>query len=421
MSQIITRFAPSPTGFLHLGGARTALFNWLYAKRHNGQFLIRIENTDNSRSLQHYTDSILSGLKWMGLNHDKEIVFQDQQIKNHLEIGNILLKKGFAYKTTNEETGEAIRFKTPKIGFSTFQDEVCGEIKVQNSQIEDFVLIRSNGSPTYNLAVVADDIYMQITHIIRGSDHIANTIKQVLIYDALQKKRPVFAHIPLIHAQDGTKLSKRHGALDINEYKREGFLPDALSSYLVRLGWSTDNDAIISKEQAKSIFSLKDVGNSPSRFDINKLKNINNYYMRKSQDIEREVLEFLDTDFDEKKLKIAIPVLIKKSYSLKELASFLNIYIYPKINISQDMLECIDTDILKILLSAIKKNKEDKIDKIIKNSALQEGYKIKNVYESLRIAITGTLKSDSFSDIIDILGIESIISRIEHAITQANN
>ena len=313
---IITRFAPSPTGFLHIGGARTALFNWLFARHHNGKFLLRIEDTDRKRSTKEAVEAIYDGIKWMGLNWDGDAISQLSRIEEHTKLVEQLLADGKAYKcyctpeelTAMRESARAegrpvrydghwrdksdtdapsgiepvIRLKAPQNGETVIADLVQGEVKVANDQMDDMVLMRGDGTPTYMLAVVADDHNMGITHVIRGDDHLTNTFRQHQIYDALDWDTPIFSHIPLIHGADGSKLSKRHGSLSVESYRDDGILPEAMRNYLLRLGWAHGDDEIISTEQAIKWFDLDGVGKSPSRFDIAKLTSLNAQYLREA-------------------------------------------------------------------------------------------------------------------------------------------
>lgn len=310
---VITRFAPSPTGYLHIGGARTALFNYLYAKNQRGKFLLRIEDTDKNRSTQEATDAILHGMEWLGLKYD-QLYYQSQHEKRHVEIANALLSKGAAYYcyTSQEEINwrrqeaqkagkhykfysewreksshsapkdknPVIRIKSPASGSIIINDLVQGRVEVNNNQLDDMILLRSDGTPTYMLAVVVDDHDMGITHIIRGDDHLNNAFRQSVIYEAMNWSLPKMAHIPLIHGMDGKKLSKRHGALGIDYYQKEGYLPEAIFNYLLRLGWSHGNEEIISREQAIKWFNLESLGKSPSRLDFDKMRNLNGFYIK---------------------------------------------------------------------------------------------------------------------------------------------
>ena len=311
---VVARFAPSPTGFLHIGGARTALFNWLFARHHGGRFLLRIEDTDRARSTPEAVAAIFDGLRWLGLDWDQEPVFQSSRISRHVEVARQLLRAGSAYycyasveelagmrerakaegrpfrydaRWRDRDPAEAppgvapvLRFRAPDTGETIIQDHIQGEVTVSNAQLDDMVLLRADGTPTYMLAVVVDDHDMGITYVVRGDDHLSNAFRQYQLYRALGWPVPEFAHVPLIHGPDGTKLSKRHGALGVDAYRDLGYLPEALCNYLLRLGWSHGDDEIISREQAVDWFDLDAIGRSPARFDFAKLTSLNGVYMR---------------------------------------------------------------------------------------------------------------------------------------------
>ncbi|WP_420404786.1 glutamate--tRNA ligase [Nisaea sp.] len=315
---VVTRFAPSPTGFLHIGGARTALYNWLYARHTGGKYLVRIEDTDRARSTPEAVQAIFDGLDWLGLLGDEEPVYQSTRLERHAEVALELVKKGRAYYCycTQEELAAmreeakaagkpmryngmwrerdpaeapagidpVVRLKAPLEGETTLVDHVQGEVTVQNQQLDDFVLLRGDGTPTYMLSVVVDDHDMGITHVLRGDDHLNNAFRQAALYRAMDWDVPEFGHIPLIHGADGGKLSKRHGALGVDAYREMGYLPEALNNYLLRLGWGHGDDEIISSEQAIEWFTLEAVGRSPSRFDLAKLENLNGHYIREADD-----------------------------------------------------------------------------------------------------------------------------------------
>ena len=329
-TQVVTRFAPSPTGFLHIGGARTALFNWLYARHNGGKALLRIEDTDHKRSTSEAIDAIIEGLAWLGLDHDEEPVFQSQRAQRHAEVASALLEAGHAYKCfaspeeleemragqrankqplrydgrwRERDPGEAapdtpftVRLKTPTDGETTIDDQVQGAVSVRNFELDDYIILRADGTPTYMLAAVVDDHDMGVTHVIRGDDHLNNAFRQLPIYRAMDSIEggwpdPVYAHIPLIHGSDGAKLSKRHGALGVDAYRDEmGVLPDALFNYLLRLGWAHGDREEISREEAIALFDLDGVGKSPSRFDMKKLEHLNGYYIREHDDAALAVL-----------------------------------------------------------------------------------------------------------------------------------
>jgi len=315
---VVTRFAPSPTGFLHIGGARTALFNWLHARHHGGTFRLRVEDTDRKRSTEEAKAAILEGLAWLGLDWDSDVVYQSERAARHAEVAQAMLAAGNAYKCycSPEELAEmreaakregrralydgrwrdrdpaealagvdpVLRLKAPREGDTVIADRVQGEVRVENAQLDDMVLLRADGTPTYMLAVVVDDHDMGISHVIRGDDHLNNAFRQAQIYRALGWAAPGFAHIPLIHGPDGAKLSKRHGALGVEAYRDMGMLPEAMRNYLLRLGWSHGDDETISTDQAIAWFDLDGVGRSPARFDLAKLTNLNAHYLREMDD-----------------------------------------------------------------------------------------------------------------------------------------
>src|SRR6186713_1482102 len=355
-SPVVTRFAPSPTGFLHIGGARTALFNWLYARRLGGKFLLRIEDTDKARSTQPAIEAILDGMRWLGLDWDGHEYYQSQFWARHAEIAHRLLERGAAYRCymtqeelaaqreeaqrerkpfrihspwrgiAEEQAGKpfVIRLKAPQEGETAIDDQVQGKVTVQNSEIDDFVLLRSDGTPTYMLAVVVDDHDMGVTHVIRGDDHLNNAFRQLAIIWAMGWPEPTYAHVPLIHGQDGAKLSKRHGALGVDNYRDElGILPEALFNYLLRLGWGHGDDEIISRDQALEWFDVDHVGKSPSRFDLKKLENLNGHYLRDADDTRLATLASrkLGLSYEELQLLVrAMPELKARAHNLNELA-----------------------------------------------------------------------------------------------------
>src|SRR4051794_12764738 len=351
---VVTRFAPSPTGFLHTGGARTAFFNWLFARHHGGKFLLRIEDTDKARSTKGAIDAILDGMRWLGLDWDGHEYYQSQFWSRHAEVAHRLLERGAAYRcymtqeelaaqrelaakerkpfrinspwrdVADEQRGEpfVIRLKSPREGETVIDDKVQGRVTVQNAELDDFVLLRSDGSPTYMLAVVVDDHDMGVTHVIRGDDHLNNAFRQLVIVRAMGWPEPTYAHVPLIHGPDGAKLSKRHGALGVDAYRDElGMLPEAVFNYLLRLGWGHGDDEIISREQAIEWFDLPHVGKSPSRFDFKKLENLNGHYIREADD-ERlaELIASKLGNADRDLLIRAMPELKARAHTVNQLA-----------------------------------------------------------------------------------------------------
>ncbi|WP_313009623.1 glutamate--tRNA ligase [Brevundimonas vesicularis] len=359
-STVVTRFAPSPTGYLHIGGARTALFNWLYAKRHAGRFLIRVEDTDRERSTDEAVKAIFDGLSWLELFADDEPVFQFSRADRHREVVDQLLETGHAYRdfTSAEETGRlrdeakaekrtfespwrdreptvddlasphVVRFRRPKATTVTVADEVQGDVNWSTDDLDDLVLLRSDGAPTYNLAVVVDDHDMGVTHVIRGDDHLNNAARQSLIYDALGWMRPTFAHIPLIHGPDGAKLSKRHGAQAVHEYAEMGYVPEAMRNYLARLGWAHGDDELFSDAQAIEWFDLAGIGKAPARLDFDKLAHVNSHWLRLADD-ERLAKLTLDAhlqkghalaEADEARLQRAMPFVKDRAKTILDLA-----------------------------------------------------------------------------------------------------
>ena len=455
--QVVTRFAPSPTGYLHIGGVRTALFNWLYAKNNNGKFLLRIEDTDRERSTKSSIQIILNGLRWLDLNYDEEVIYQHKNIERHIEIANLLLKEGKAYKcwaTENElnamreeakkrnlpikyngmwrnkkegkeEEGKpfVIRFRSPEEGETIIYDKVQGKVSFKNEIFDDFILLRSDGTPTYMLSVVVDDHDMGITHIIRGDDHLTNAAKQKNIYESLDWKEPVFSHIPLIHGSDGSKLSKRHGALGIDEYEKDGFLPDAMKNYLLRLGWSHGDKEIFSQKDMINLFSIKNIGKSSSKLDLEKLKNINNYYIKNSSEkdllkIIKKSQENLHEDQEKSIIKI-LPEIKKSAKTSLDIINSINFITAEKpIKLDKDSKEIL-TNQTKIYIEKIKKNFQtldswdsSNIEQLLKDFAISEELKFKDIALPLRAILTGTLSSPSIYIILDCLGKDEVISRI---------
>ncbi|WP_422343925.1 glutamate--tRNA ligase [Parasphingorhabdus sp.] len=459
---VITRFAPSPTGFLHIGGARTAMFNWLFARHHGGKALLRIEDTDQARSTQEAIDAILEGLDWLGLDWDDEPVFQSQRADRHAEVAHELLAAGNAYKcfATPEELtamreqqkaekkpmrydgrwrdrdpSEAsegapyvIRLKTETAGKMTVTDAVQGEVSVQNSEIDDFILLRSDGTPTYMLAVVVDDHDMGVTHLIRGDDHLNNAFRQLAMIRAMGWKEPTYAHIPLIHGNDGAKLSKRHGALGVEAYRDMGIMSDAMFNYLLRLGWGHGDDEIISRAQAIEWFDLAGVGKSPSRFDAKKLQNLNGQYIREADD---SVLVTLTTPWIEKELGTklsaadggllaqAMPVLKSRAKNLIELASN-SLFLYKKrpLDLDEKAQSLLDADARQLLESIhatltgldewTLEATEDKVKAIAEAAELGLG----KLAQPMRAALTGSTSSPGIFDVLILLGKEESLDRL---------
>lgn len=467
----VVRFAPSPTGFLHIGGARTALFNWLYAKGRGGTFLLRIEDTDRARNSDDAVAAIMDGLKWLELDWHGEPVSQHAQAFRHRAVANELLKNGHAYRCyltpaeldemrrtadaekrplsirspwRERDPGEApdgipfaIRLKTPGAGQTIVDDKVQGRVVFPNKDLDDFIIVRSDGNPTYNLAVVVDDHDMGVTHIIRGVDHLTNSARQLQIYKAMKWEIPVFAHVPLIHGPDGSKLSKRHGALGVEAYRAMGYLPAALRNYLVRLGWSHGNDEIISTDQMINWFDVDAIGRSPARFDFAKLEDLNGYYIRSADDLEllrrledilpyvengAAIMERLNAD-TRAKLLAAIPSLRERAKTLNQLLEGAG-YLFAERPITLDdkaakLLDAAERARLSVLLpklEAITSWEVAHLEDAVRALAEAEGVKLGKVAQPLRAALTGKAVSPPVFDVMAVLGREEALARIrDHA------
>ncbi|MFN3943965.1 MAG: glutamate--tRNA ligase [Allosphingosinicella sp.] len=459
--EVVTRFAPSPTGFLHIGGARTALFNWLYARRHGGRFLLRIEDTDRARSTREAIDAILDGMAWLGLGWDGDTHFQSEYAERHAEVAHELLARGAAYKCwmTQDELAAAreaaqrekrpfridsrwrdcggeegdgpyvLRLKAPREGETVIEDEVQGRVAVQNAEIDDFILLRSDGTPTYMLAVVVDDHDMGVTHVIRGDDHLNNAFRQLAIIRAMGWPEPVYAHVPLIHGQDGAKMSKRHGAIGVDTYRDElGVLPEALFNYLLRLGWGHGDDEIIGRDDAVRWFDLDHVGRSPSRFDMKKLENLNGHYIREAGNDRLAMLvaprlsdlsgRTLGSD-DVALLAGAMDVLKPRARSLVELAEG-GAFLFKNRPLDVDeraaqLLEGAASDLLALVharLSALDGWTAEATEQAVREVAEAEGVKLGQVAQPLRAALTGRATSPGIFDVLVLLGREESLARI---------
>jgi glutamyl-tRNA synthetase len=464
---VVTRFAPSPTGFLHIGGARTALFNWLYARGRGGKMLLRIEDTDRERSTQAAIDAILDGLTWLGIEWDGDTVYQFSRSARHREIVEELLAAGRAYRcyATPEELAEmregarrkgssklydgrwrdrdlseappgakpVIRLKAPLTGETVIEDRVQGRVVWQNENLDDLVLLRSDGTPTYMLAVVVDDRDMGITHIIRGDDHLTNAARQKQIYDALGWSVPVMAHIPLIHGPDGSKLSKRHGALGVDAYRALGYLPAALRNYLVRLGWSHGDQEIFSTPEMIAAFDLPQIGRSPARFDFAKLESINGHYMRETADadllaaIERvlphiaggaELAARLTPDL-RAKLLAAMPGLKERAKTLLELLDGARFLIGGRPIVLDDKAAALLSPDARIMLGEIAAELEsvepwtaEQAEQAVRTFAERKGTKLGSVAQPLRAALTGRTTSPGIFDVLAVLGKAESLARL---------
>lgn len=457
---IITRFAPSPTGFLHIGGARTALFNYLFAKHHGGKFLLRIEDTDRVRSTEAATQAILDGMKWLGINWDDEPVYQFARSDIHAAAAKKLVETGRAYycfltkEELDAEREEAIhegrhyivkskwrdadpssypkdqnpviRLKAPHTGETIIKDLVQGDVVVANDHLDDMILLRSDGTPTYMLAVVVDDHDMGVTHIIRGDDHLTNAARQIILYEAFGWDIPQMAHIPLIHGPDGAKLSKRHGAVGAQWYRDEGYLPEAICNYLVRLGWSHGDDEIISRENAIEWFDVKSIGKSPSRLDWDKMRNVNMHYI-KMADNDRLLKFVIDDLSEEMKLSESSKIAISKAidglknrcHLLNEMMELAKLYVIEyDPDIEPDAAEILAHCNKVLVNNAIKALQEliefdhDSISTALKALAESSGVKVGELMKPLRCLLTGMVNAPSVFEIIAIIGKDAAIRRL---------
>ena len=462
-SGIVTRFAPSPTGFLHIGGARTALFNWLFARHHGGKFLLRIEDTDRARSTEEAIEAILDGMRWLELDWDGEEVFQFARAPRHAEVANAMLESGHAYRcyATPEELAElreqqraakqpmrydgrwrdrnpadapagapfVIRLKAPREGETMIEDKVQGCVVVQNAELDDMILLRSDGTPTYMLAVVVDDHDMGVTHVIRGDDHLNNAFRQLGIIKAMGWDAPIYAHIPLIHGADGAKLSKRHGALGVDAYRDEmGLLSEAVSNYLLRLGWGHGDDEIISRAQAVEWFDIGAVGKSPSRFDLKKLENLNGHYIREADDARlasnvrprAEAIIGADIGDDgEILLAQAMPSMKPRAKNLNELAEGA-LFLFEKrpLNLDEKAATLLGGDAASLLkgsyvaLGGVSEWSVPSLEEAVRQIAEDAGLGLGKIAQPLRAALTGRSTSPGIFDVLMLLGRDESLARI---------
>jgi glutamyl-tRNA synthetase len=470
-NKVVTRFAPSPTGFLHIGGARTALFNYLFARHHGGEFRLRIEDTDRARSTEPAIAAILDGLSWLDFDWDGEVVYQFARAERHAEVARQLLAAGHAYRcyATPEELVElreaqraarqpmrydgrwrdrtdwpndapyVIRLKAPQTGNVTINDLVQGPVTVANAELDDMILLRSDGTPTYMLAVVVDDHDMEVTHVIRGDDHLNNAFRQLALIRAMDATEggwpgPAYAHIPLIHGADGAKLSKRHGALGVDAYRDElGLLPEAVENYLLRLGWGHGDDEIISREQAIQWFDLAGVGRSPSRFDLKKLESVNGHYLRAADDarligliapalaraLGREV-----TEADRDILQRSMAELKKRAPNLNELAASSLFYLrtrpIPMDDGATKLLASAAPGVLaaaRALLATTEPWSATALEEAARELAEQSALKLGQIAQPLRAAVTGSAQSPGLFDVMVTLGRDETLGRIDDALT----
>ncbi len=464
---VVTRFAPSPTGFLHIGGARTALFNWLYARGRGGKMLLRIEDTDRERSTQAAIDAILDGLNWLGIDWDGEVVYQFARAARHREVVEQLLATGNAYRCyaspdelkdmreaaraqgraklydgrwrdrdpseAPEGVKPAIRLKAPLSGETVIEDQVQGRVVWQNENLDDLVLLRSDGTPTYMLAVVVDDHDMAVTHIIRGDDHLTNAARQKQIYDALGWAVPVMAHIPLIHGPDGSKLSKRHGALGVDAYRAMGYMPVALRNYLVRLGWSHGDQEIFSTEEMIAAFDLPQIGRSPARFDFAKLESLNGHYIRQSADADliaaiEALLPYLPngaalaaklTPHVREQWLAAMPSLKERAKTLLDLIDSAHFLLADRPIPLDDKATALLTPEAKSLLTDISTAlagvdpwTPEATEQAVRAFAERKGAKLGAVAQPLRAALTGRTTSPGIFEVLAVLGKTESLARV---------
>lgn len=462
---VVTRFAPSPTGFLHIGGARTALFNYLFARHHQGKFLLRIEDTDRQRSTQEAVAAILDSMTWLGLNWDAEPVFQFSRAQRHAEIAQQLLASGKAYYCycspkelddmredarknglppryngywRDRSSAEApagikpvIRFKAPQNGETHLEDLVQGPVTIQNNQLDDMVLLRADGTPTYMLSVVVDDHDMNITHIIRGDDHLTNAFRQIHLYHACGWTVPQFAHIPLIHGADGAKLSKRHGALGAESYRDMGFLPETMCNYLLRLGWSHGDDEIISRAQAIDWFNIASIGRSPSRFDSAKLTNLNAHYIRETANdrLTALITPLVESHFnrpltaiEDKRLYDGMNGLKQRAKTILDLAqaSYFYIELSPTLDEKSALFTGAESvNLVQHVLNSLPDLTiwtEKNIENHVRHLAETLGQKLGSLAQPLRVALCGSTISPSVFDVMVVLGANETQRRLQQFI-----
>ena len=464
MSKVATRFAPSPTGALHIGGVRTALFNWLYSKNQKGTFHLRIEDTDKERSKEEYKIQIINSLKWIGIEHDGDEYIQSTKVEDHIKVANELLKNGNAYKCycsseeieeqkkrarqkklpyiynrkwrdadekdTPEDIKPVIRFKSKIAGSSTLKDLVQGDVEIENNTIEDFIILRNDGTPTYNLSATVDDHQMGITHIIRGDDHKINTFKQIQIYLAMGWEVPNFAHIPLIHTIEGKKLSKRDNASTLDDYSKIGIMPDALRNYLLRLGWSYQDKEIFTIDESIRYFNLEGIGKSPSKLDMRRILSMNEHYIKtiNEQELFESLIQYCRIYKEkikpekEEKIKNSLPFLKNKAKTLEDIFNNAKYIILEKINFNQDDLKLIDDKAKKIIqefkteISSIDKLNREILEPIVNNLIKKHETNFKGVGQPLRVILTGSKFGPGLYDILISLGKEEVDKRLRNEI-----
>ena len=460
MSKVATRFAPSPTGPLHIGGVRTALFNWLFSKNQEGKFYLRIEDTDKERSKEEYKNQIIKSLNWIGVKKDGEEYIQSEKINDHIKVAEELLKNGNAYKCycSSEEIEEqkkrakqkklpytynrkcrnldekdapknikpVIRFKSKIEGNSTLNDLVQGNVEIENITIEDFIILRNDGTPTYNLSASVDDHQMNITHIIRGDDHKINTFKQIQIYLSMKWNLPSFAHIPLIHTIEGKKLSKRDNASTLDEYSKIGIMPDALRNYLLRLGWSFKDKEIFTLDESIQYFNLKGIGKSPSKLDMSRILSMNEHYIKNidEKELYKHLKEYCESykekinSNNEEKIKLSLTFLKNKAKTLEDIYNNSKYIIFDEVDFNKDDLKLIDEKAKKIILdfidktSKLEKLTKDALELIINELIKSHETNFKGIGQPLRIALTGSKFGPGIYDIIISLGKEEVTKRL---------
>ena len=465
MLKVATRFAPSPTGPLHIGGVRTALFNWLYSKNQKGNFYLRIEDTDKERSKNEYKNQIIKSLKWIGINYDGEEYIQSTKIEDHIKVANQLLNNGYAYKCycSNEEIEEqkkrarqkkipyiydrkwrdkkeadapkdikpVIRFKSKIDGTTILKDIVQGNVEIDNNTIEDFIILRNDGTPTYNLSASVDDHQMNMTHIIRGDDHKINTFKQIQIYQAMQWKLPSFAHIPLIHTIEGKKLSKRDKASTLDDYSKIGIMPDALRNYLLRLGWSYKDKEIFTIDESIKFFNMEGIGKSPSKLDMSRILSMNEHYIKNidENDLFNQLTEYCklyksEIKSDKKeKIKNSLNFLKNKAKTLEDIFNNGQYIIRDKVIFNTDDVKLIDEKARKVIsdfnsqFEKIDIPSREILEPIVNKLIKSHDTNFKGVGQPLRIALTGSKFGPGIYDIILSLGKEEVQKRLSAKIT----
>ena len=456
-SLVRTRFAPSPTGLLHIGGARTALFAWLFAKTNSGSCLLRIEDTDKERSKQEYTDEIINSFNWMGVDFDEDVVYQSKNHDRHLSVAKELLKSGKAYLcdcskerldllrkeqqeqglnpkydgkcrdlSLSESDNTVIRFKNPEDGSVIFQDIIKGEIEFRNEEMDDFIIVRSDGAPTYNLCVVVDDLDMRISHVIRGDDHKINTFKQMQIYIAMKWKVPSYAHIPLIHTIEGKKLSKRDNASTLDDYSKIGIMPDALRNYLLRLGWSYKDKEIFTLDESIECFNLEGIGKSPSKLDMSRILSMNEHYIKTidENDLYSNLVNYCEIYKEkinpekEAKIKSSLSFLKNKAKTLEDIFNNAKYIIVDEVKFDENDLKLIDDKAKKIIsefknkLSSLNDFSKDNLEPIVNELIKNHGTNFKGVGQPLRVALTGSKFGPGLYDIVISLGKDEVEKRL---------